>query len=144
MVNLTTSQILLSAYHNPAHQPDQFFIDPAHLAHPRWRGTSSYRKWKELVIERDGRCVCCGSLDSLHAHHIKHATYWPQLKFTITNGITLCSTCHYLFHNDVIGNTRKKCDEVQLADFFKVKSHFANLTLDYKLRDLKLPIEATT
>lgn len=123
-----SAEFLLTPFSQPKKHPNQFYIRQDHIKKRNWRGTSSYRKWKMLVIVRDGgRCQCCGTDEHIHAHHIKHATYWPELKFTVSNGIALCSKCHSLFHNDMIGNTRKKCDEKQLADFFKMRSYYSGV-----------------
>lgn len=55
-------------------------------------------KWSRLVRNRDKKCMYCGSIENLHAHHIKHKIDYPELAFDICNGITLCSDCHYKVH----------------------------------------------
>lgn len=53
--------------------------------------------WRQKVLWRDGYvCQQCKSKDILEAHHIV-----PRSKGgtnTVTNGITLCSTCHVSLH----------------------------------------------
>jgi len=74
-----------------------------------WRNTTEYRVWRAGVIRRDARCQVCDSLQNREAHHINHATYFPEQRFEITNGITLCATCHSHFHNNYKNSTKEKC-----------------------------------
>lgn len=56
-----------------------------------------YKKWREDVRARDGRCCQwpgCGSKKQLQAHHIKTWSKHPLLRFELGNGITLCRRCH--------------------------------------------------
>jgi len=53
--------------------------------------------WRRLVRERDNY-ACQGSgphEGGLHAHHIKQVRFFPELRATLSNGITLCEACHY-------------------------------------------------
>jgi hypothetical protein len=59
------------------------------------RGTSRNLAWKASVKERDGfKCQKCGTEDRLDCHHIKPWKTYPDLRFEISNGITLCKVCH--------------------------------------------------
>lgn len=61
----------------------------------RIMGTAQYRRWKETVYERDGyACVWCGATDKLNADHIKSFAFYPELRFDVDNGRTLCVPCH--------------------------------------------------
>lgn len=62
------------------------------------RGTPKFRAWRKAVFERDGyTCFICtvytGGGD-LEAHHIKSYAKYPELRFDIDNGITLCNYHH--------------------------------------------------
>jgi 5-methylcytosine-specific restriction endonuclease McrA len=60
-----------------------------------------YQDWRQKVYERDKyTCQYCGdnSGGNLNAHHLKNFHDYPQLRFVISNGITLCKTCHINEH----------------------------------------------
>lgn len=54
--------------------------------------------WASLVKLRDKKCVKCGSVYKLHAHHIKPFKNNPELRYDVNNGETLCSYCHIEHH----------------------------------------------
>jgi len=62
----------------------------------RIRNQSSYLKWARDVKKRDGyRCQICGEVGGiLNSHHIKTFSKFPELRFELNNGITLCKKCH--------------------------------------------------
>lgn len=59
------------------------------------RRSRKYREWRTAVFTRDNyTCVWCGFKGYVHADHIKPFAYFPELRFEITNGRTLCVPCH--------------------------------------------------
>ena len=62
----------------------------------RMRKSPEYRLWREAVFARDNHtCRFCGKRGGeLHADHIKPFAYFPELRFAIDNGRTLCVPCH--------------------------------------------------
>lgn len=79
---------------------------------PGWRGgvtserkkqrdSKQYKEWRTQVFERDDyTCQNCkarngnGKAVYLHAHHIKSFHNFPELRFELDNGVTLCIECH--------------------------------------------------
>lgn len=58
--------------------------------------------WAADVKERDNwTCQECSATDRLHAHHVKHRAYHPELAHDVSNGITLCVVCHAQKHPHV-------------------------------------------
>lgn len=61
------------------------------------RKSLEYRLWRTAVYERDNyTCVIGGKAhgDELNADHIKSYALYPELRFELSNGQTLCIDCH--------------------------------------------------
>lgn len=95
-----------------------------------WRSSREYRVWRAQVIMRDKRCVICNSINSRHAHHVNHATYFIDQRFDVDNGVTLCSGCHMNYHCNFHRSYRTKCDEYSFMNFVKLSTHFNNLWIE--------------
>ncbi len=80
--------------------------------HYAWKGgkpwerfkNPEYLAWRTAVLERDDyTCNACNRKcnkgeKGLAAHHIKPYSKFPDLRFSIDNGITLCRKCHMELH----------------------------------------------
>lgn len=81
--------------------------------HPNWKGgimkgrkdrnLSIYKEWRLAVFARDSySCQHCGVKNQkglgitvqLEADHIKSWTAYPELRYEVSNGRTLCKDCH--------------------------------------------------
>lgn len=72
------------------------------------------KHWADTIKDRD-RWVCweCGNdfTDNkrfLCAHHIKPRAYFPESAFDINNGISLCLSCHSLWHHALLRPGRSR------------------------------------
>jgi 5-methylcytosine-specific restriction endonuclease McrA len=79
---------------------------------PKWRGgitpfrklmreTTEYKEWRRKVFEKDNwTCQECGARNGngetvyLEAHHIESFAEYPEKRFDVNNGKTLCHDCH--------------------------------------------------
>lgn len=75
---------------------------------PAWRGgvtrtrgdrwSKEYRRWRNAVLRRDNHiCIWCGATREtavIQVDHIKSWSKYPELRFEISNGRTLCWDCH--------------------------------------------------
>ncbi len=72
---------------------------------PRWKGgvakdrrlNSEYTVWRTHVFSRDNyTCQICDAYGGcLQADHIKSYADYPELRYEVSNGRTLCMACHY-------------------------------------------------
>lgn len=59
------------------------------------RNSFEYKLWRTAVFERDDyTCIECGEIGYVEADHIKPFAHYPELRFAIDNGRTLCKSCH--------------------------------------------------
>jgi 5-methylcytosine-specific restriction endonuclease McrA len=80
--------------------------------HYKWRGGQTWQRfkdpryisWRSSVLERDGytcrqcRRRCKKYERGLAAHHVEPYATRPELRFEVSNGVTLCRTCHLTLH----------------------------------------------
>lgn len=81
------------------------------------RDNAKSAKWRAQVYERDRfTCQSCNDADggNLNAHHIESHNSNRALRWEVSNGVTLCETCHLDFHKRFgYGNNTA----AQLAEF---------------------------
>ena len=57
--------------------------------------------WRRDVFAKDAyTCVVCGDAKggNLEAHHLNGWADFPESRFDVGNGVTLCEKCHHSFH----------------------------------------------
>jgi len=90
------------------------------------RTSFEYKLWRKACFERDNfTCQVSGkSGGELVVHHINNFAEFPELRTTISNGITLSKDIHKKFHKEY-GN--KNNTKEQLEDFIKIhKEEYEN------------------
>lgn len=83
--------------------------DGKSLERDRARLAAQVKSWRITVFIRDNRrCQQCGATEHIHAHHIKPWAEYPDLRFDVDNGVTLCEVCHGKVHGKDFSNRRIK------------------------------------
>ena len=90
--------------------------------HPNYKGNNirfrgqkanqyEYKKWRKDVFTRDDyTCQKCGvKATRLNAHHIREWAKFPEERFNIDNGITLCEPCHANAHGKMFKEKTYYC-----------------------------------
>lgn len=78
------------------------------------RHSLEYFIWRNEVWKRDyWTCRICGYKGkNIIAHHIKLFSEFPELRFSVENGLTLCRECHLEIHGGVSGIRWKKNEKL--------------------------------
>jgi hypothetical protein len=91
-------------------------------------------EWSAAIKARDCKCVTCGAETALVAHHIKPKSQYPELKYDLDNGVTLCVDCHKDHHRehpvvgigkDVVGKVALKKRVKELEGIVQVYARLA-------------------
>ena len=93
-----TKRLRGSAVSGPAHHS---FKDGKLQERRDARFSKDYKRWRYDVFMRDSfTCQKCGDSrgGNLVAHHIKPFSEYPELRFEVSNGLTVCETCHEKIH----------------------------------------------
>lgn len=74
------------------------------------RSSLEYKLWREAVFKRDNyTCIWCKKQGGkLNADHIKPFAYYPELRFAIDNGRTLCIDCHKKTDTYLVNKTKNR------------------------------------
>jgi len=74
------------------------------------RSSTKHKEWSSAVLRRDRwTCQKCGYKGrALIAHHLKPWAKHRSLRFDVSNGQTLCRSCHCETHNPRLGTGKSK------------------------------------
>ena len=98
------------------------------------RKLRTWAEWSAAIKARDCRCLTCGATTALVAHHVKPKSQYPELKYDLDNGVTLCVDCHRDHHRehpvvglgkDVIGKVALKKRVKELEGIVEVYARLA-------------------
>lgn len=85
------------------------------------RCTFEYYQWRKNVFQKNNyTCQKCkersrkGNPIKINAHHIKNWKDYPESRYDINNGVTLCEKCHIEFHS-IYG--KRNNNQYQLEEF---------------------------
>ena len=99
-----------------------------------WRNTKEYKWWKNKCKHRDGhRCALTGHTKRLEVHHFNHATFFPEERLDIDNGITLTRSVHAVFHLFIMGGYRKKCTRKDWDRYVRLFKYIIQISKILKL-----------
>ena len=89
--------------------------DEDRLRRRYYLGGVSQRIWSKQIMERDNyTCqICSQHGGKLNAHHLNGWNAFPEQRFDLDNGATLCEDCHKEFHSQYGygDNTREQFNE---------------------------------
>ena len=102
---------------NPNYNPN--LTDEERLSYRYQLGGNNFRKWSKQIMERDNyTCQICNQHSGkLNAHHLNGWNAFPEQRFDLDNGVTLCTDCHKDFHSQYGygDNTREQFDEYAVS-----------------------------
>ena len=66
------------------------------------RKSPEYKLWRKSVFERDHyTCLICGEVGGvINAHHIRSWKDFPEERYEVNNGMTMCNSCHRLANKE--------------------------------------------
>ncbi len=95
-----------------------------HLKKRNKYGNAYDIEWRDNIFKRDNyTCQHCKEKGyKLQAHHIKSYMHYPEVKYDLNNGITLCIDCHkktdnYGYRNVKIAKERIEIEANQIKMF---------------------------
>ena len=105
------------------------------------RTSKEYKDWVQAVYAKDWyTCQCCGAYGSSvekNAHHLLNFSNHEDLRFDVSNGITLCKSCHYptekgSFHN--LYGTQNNTPE-QLEEYINSKRKSLGISIPFLYKE---------
>ena len=116
------------------------------------RSSKEHKEWSRSVLGRDNfTCQSCGKRGGdLHANHLLEFIVYPQYRFIVENGITLCLLCHYLtyrFHgNQFTASIENGVNSENLPDWGQLRAKLLDEICQKKgvtVRNARIAITST-
>lgn len=83
---------------------------------------------REVKIRDHYTCVVCGIKGvALHSHHLNAWASYPDQRYDVSNGVTLCTSCHENFHHIY---KKGENTEGQFKEFKKITKELVSLAKD--------------
>ena len=103
-----------------------------------------YKEWRNTVLKRDNyTCQKCFKLGGkLTAHHLESYADNPELRTTLSNGVTLCETCHNNFHHIYGNGNNTKSDFLEWRIYMQITIEKEFYKHSKKLRELGFHVDA--
>ena len=77
--------------------------------HDELRKSVDFKLWREAVFERDNyTCQDCGKKQKIQPHHLLSFSKYPEKRFEVSNGVTLCISCHGKRHCMIMNERKRK------------------------------------
>jgi hypothetical protein len=109
------------------------FAKKSKVFNPEERFSSEYEAWRREVLKRDSNtCQKCGACAvdgaKIRVHHVLPWKLFPESRFDVTNGLTLCEDCHYDVHRVINVNKVRRgavlsAEECRRVAFERVQRH---------------------
>lgn len=97
-------------------------------------------EWSKRVRQRDGnKCVICGAVEHINAHHILARDGYHHLQFTLDNGVSLCPSHHKFGRLSAHKNAVWFCDWLRVnrpAQWQAASSRAENSDINLELAEL--------
>lgn len=85
--------------------------------------------WSKQVRERDHfRCVVCNTGREITAHHLMSYANYPDERYILSNGVSLCRRCHQNWFHNIYG--RGNNTKEQFEEFVKIYQTIKKIILD--------------
>jgi len=84
------------------------------------------KDWAASIKSRDQCCVICNSNKKLVAHHLYDFVTYEDLRYSLSNGVTLCAACHQEFHYGYQSNTTSSCTSPDFYSYLRFKHQWAD------------------
>lgn len=101
------------------------------------RKSPEYKEWRKKVFEKDNfTCFFCGDRGGkLNADHIKSFSQYPEHRFDVNNGRTVCEKCHRKTES-FGGKDLKRKNKIPNKEFNKLTRRLIELTYKHGLSHL--------